>query len=92
MASGSRAEMGDPEALRTFISTLQGFNSELQGSARNLTGAWGGLQQVWRDPQCDRFAGEWESTHQIVERYLAESAEYVSHLQTKLRQVEEFGR
>lgn len=92
MAGGSRAELGDPDALRGFITTLQSFNSELQGNSRNLTGAWSGLQQVWRDPQCDRFAGEWEATQRVIEQYLNEAADYVAHLQMKLRQIEEYGR
>lgn len=85
----SSAEMRDPDILRQFIGTLQTFNSELESRSRNLSGHWAALQEVWRDQQCDRFAGEWETTVQAIERYLRGSADYVTHLQTKLRQVEE---
>lgn len=84
-----RAELGDPEALRQFIGTLQNFNSELNQRCRSLSGQWSGLQQVWRDPQCARFAAEWESTMQSVDGYLSGCDQYVVHLQTKLRQVED---
>lgn len=92
MSSGSRAELSGPDTLRNFISTLQSFNSELQASASNLSGSWSGLQQAWRDPQCDRFAADWERTHMIIEKYLSGSDAYVTHLQAKLRQAEEYGR
>jgi hypothetical protein len=85
--------MRDPDVLRQFISTLQTFNSELGTRSRNLSGHWSALQGVWRDQQCDRFAGEWDTTVQAIERYLRGCDEYVTHLQTRLRQVEEgYGR
>ncbi len=87
----SRAEMQDPAQLRQFIATLQGYNDELSNRVSNLKGHWSELGGVWRDAKYQQFASEWEETVRLIENFLTEAPGYVSHLQTKLAQVEKYG-
>ncbi len=86
----AQAEITDRDELDSFIRTMEDFNSEIEGQLRNLQGNWSELGQVWRDQKYQEFAEKWEETVQLIQNYLTHAPEYVSHLQTKLRQVDEF--
>lgn len=85
------AELRDPDAVKAFISTLVSFNSDLQGRSANLKGGWSDLLAVWRDPQAERFARDWDEAYPAIEHYLSQSGDYVEYLRARLRDVEKYG-
>lgn len=86
----SRAMMADLEELENFITRLQQFNTELGESASNISSNFSSLGSSWQDAQYSRFAGDWEQALQTIRSYLNSAPEYVSHLQTKARQIAEY--
>ena len=86
----SRAMMADLEELSNFITRLQQFNNELSESASDISSNFSSLGSTWQDAQYSRFAEGWEQALQTIRNYLNSAPEYVTHLQTKARQIAEY--
>lgn len=85
-----RAILADLEALTQFINQLQQFNNALSEDAGNITAHFATLGQYWQDAQYEKFASEWEQALNTIRNYLLTAPDYVSHLQTKARQLAEY--
>lgn len=82
----------DPDELRRFANNLRGFNTELSESLTALHGQLLGLGQSWRDREHDKFAEEFESTMQVLSRFIEVADEHVPFLLRKADRAEEYIR
>ncbi len=82
----------DPAELRRFALSLKNFNSELQAHMAALHGQLSGLSQSWRDREHDKFAEEFETTMQVVSRFIEASEQHVPFLMRKAERAEEYLR
>ncbi len=80
----------DPAEVRRFAANLKRFNADLQSSLAGLHGQLVALGDSWRDQEHDRFKQEFESTMQVIERFLDVSAEHVPFLLRKAERIEEY--
>lgn len=80
----------DPAELRRFAANLKRFNADLQTSLAGLYGQLVSLGDSWRDQEHDRFRQEFESTVQVVERFLEVSGEHIPFLLRKAERIEEY--
>lgn len=82
----------DPQELRRFANNLRVFNTDLSESLSALHGQLLGLGQSWRDREHDKFAEEFESTMQVLTRFIEVSEEHVPFLIRKADRAEEYLR
>ncbi len=82
----------DPDELRRFANNLKGFNTELSESLTSLHGQLLGLGQSWRDREHEKFSEEFESTMQVLTRFIEVSEEHVPFLLRKADRAEEYLR
>ena len=82
----------DPDELRRFANNLRQFNTELSESLTSLHGQLLGLGQSWRDREHDKFAEEFETTMQVLTRFVEVADEHVPFLVRKADRAEEYLR
>ena len=82
----------DPDELRRFANNLRQFNTELSESLTALHGQLLGLGQSWRDREHDKFSEEFESTMQVLNRFIEVAEEHVPFLLRKADRAEEYLR
>jgi len=82
----------DPDELRRFANNLKGFNTELSESLTSLHGQLLGLGQSWRDREHEKFSEEFESTMQVLSRFIEVAEEHVPFLLRKADRAEEYLR
>lgn len=80
----------DPAELRRFAANLKRFDADLQAALAGLHGQLLGLGDSWRDQESDRFRQEFESTMQVLERFLEVAEEHVPFLLRKAERIEEY--
>lgn len=80
----------DPAELRRFAANLKRFNADLQAGIAGLHGQLVGLGDSWRDQEHDRFRQEFETTMQVIERFLDVAGEHVPFLLRKAERIEEY--
>ena len=80
----------DPAELRRFATNLKRFNADLQSSLAGLHGQLVSLGDSWRDQEHDRFRQEFETTVQVVERFLEVSGDHIPFLLRKAERIEEY--
>jgi uncharacterized protein YukE len=80
----------DPSEVRRFASNLKRFNADLQAALAGLHGQLMALGDSWRDQEHDRFRQEFESTMQVLERFLEVSEEHIPFLLRKAERIEEY--
>jgi uncharacterized protein YukE len=80
----------DPAEVRRFAANLKRFNADLQSSLAGLHGQLMALGDTWRDQEHDRFRQEFESTMQVLERFLEVSADHIPFLLRKAERIEEY--
>lgn len=82
----------DPDDLRRFANNLRQFNTDLSESLSALHSQLLGLGQSWRDREHDKFAEEFESTMQVLSRFIEVAEEHVPFLMRKADRAEEYLR
>ena len=80
----------DPAELRRFATNLKRFNADLHAALAGLHGQLVGLGDTWRDQEHDRFRQEFETTMQVLERFLEVSDEHIPFLLRKAERIEEY--
>jgi uncharacterized protein YukE len=80
----------DPTELRRFAANLKRFNADLQAALAGLHGQLLGLGDSWRDQEHDRFREQFESTMQVLERFLEVGEEHIPFLLRKAERIEEY--
>ncbi len=80
----------DPAELRRFASNLKRFNADLEAGLAGLHGQLVGLGDSWRDQEHDRFRQEFETTMQVLERFLVVTEEHIPFLLRKAERIEEY--
>jgi uncharacterized protein YukE len=93
LASGVRfmsQAIVDPAELRRFASNLKRFNADLQAGLAGLHGQLVGLGDSWRDQEHDRFRQEFETTMQVMERFLEVTEEHIPFLLRKAERIEDY--
>ncbi|MCI0705632.1 MAG: WXG100 family type VII secretion target [Planctomycetia bacterium] len=80
----------DPAEVRRFATNLKRFNAELQSAVASLHGQLVALGDTWRDQEHEHFRQEFESTMQVLERFLEVSAEHIPFLLRKAERIEEY--
>ena len=80
----------DPAEVRRFAGNLKRFNAELQSSLAGLHGQLVALGDTWRDQEHDRFRQEFETTMQVLERFLEVSEEHIPFLLRTAERIEEY--
>ena len=80
----------DPAELKRFAHNLKHFSSELQSQMSLLRSQMMNLGQSWRDQEHEKFAGEFEQTLQVVNRFLEASSQHVPFLLRKAERIEEY--
>jgi uncharacterized protein YukE len=80
----------DPAELRRFAANLKRFNADLQSALAGLHGQLIGLGDTWRDQEHDHFRQEFESTMQVLDRFLEVSEEHIPFLLRKAERIEEY--
>ena len=80
----------DPAELRRFASNLKRFSADLEAGLAGLHGQLVGLGDSWRDQEHDRFRQEFESTVQVLERFLEVASEHIPFLLRKAERIEEY--
>ena len=80
----------DPAEVRRFAANLKRFNADLQSSLAGLHGQLMALGDTWRDQEHDRFRQEFESTMQVLERFLEVSTDHIPFLLRKAERIEEY--
>jgi uncharacterized protein YukE len=80
----------DPAEVRRFAANLKRFNADLQSSLAGLHGQLMALGDTWRDQEHDRFRQEFESTMQVLERFLEVAADHIPFLLRKAERIEEY--
>ena len=80
----------DPAEVRRFAANLKRFNADLQSSLAGLHGQLMALGDSWRDQEHDRFRQEFESTMQVLERFLEVSTDHIPFLLRKAERIEEY--
>jgi uncharacterized protein YukE len=80
----------DPAELRRFAANLKRFNAELQTNLAGLHGQLMALGDTWRDQEHDRFRGEFDSTIQVVERFVEAANLHIPFLLRKAERIEEY--
>ena len=80
----------DPAELRRFAANLKRFNADVQSSLAGLHGQLVSLGDSWRDQEHDRFRQEFETTVQVVERFLEVSGDHIPFLLRKAERIEEY--
>ncbi len=80
----------DPAELRRFAANLKRFNADLQAGIAGLHGQLVGLGDSWRDQEHDRFRQEFETTMQVIDRFLEVAGEHIPFLLRKAERIEEY--
>ena len=80
----------DPAELKRFANNLKHFSTELQSQMSLLKSQMMNLGQSWRDQEHEKFAGEFEQTLQVVNRFLEASSQHVPFLLRKAERIEEY--
>ncbi|HEV3385715.1 MAG TPA: WXG100 family type VII secretion target [Gemmata sp.] len=80
----------DPAELRRFASNLKRFSADLEAGLAGLHGQLVGLGDSWRDQEHDRFRQEFETTVQVLERFLEVASEHIPFLLRKAERIEEY--
>jgi len=80
----------DPAEIRRFAANLKRFNGDLQAGLAGLHGQLVGLGDSWRDQEHDRFRQEFETTMQVLERFLDVATEHIPFLLRKAERIEEY--
>ena len=83
-----RAVLGLVSGEQRF--SLKRFNADLQSALAGLHGQLIGLGDSWRDQEHDRFRQEFESTMQVLERFLEVSEDHIPFLLRKAERIEEY--
>lgn len=80
----------DPGELRRFAANLKRFSADLQTGLAGLHGQLVALGDTWRDQEHDRFKEEFETTMQVLERFLNVSEEHIPFLLRKAERIEDY--
>ena len=80
----------DPAELRRFATNLKRFNADLQMNLAGLHGQLMALGDTWRDQEHDRFRAEFDTTIQVVERFIETSNLHIPFLMRKAERIEEY--
>jgi hypothetical protein len=80
----------DPAELRRFAANLKRFNADLRVGLAGLHGQLVALGDSWRDQEHDRFRQEFETTMQVLERFLEVGEEHIPFLLRKAERIEEY--
>lgn len=80
----------DPAELRRFATNLKRFNADLQGNLAGLHGQLMALGDTWRDQEHDRFRAEFDTTIQVVERFIETANLHIPFLLRKAERIEEY--
>ena len=80
----------DPNELRRFAATIKRFRADMQSDLAALHGSLTSLGDSWRDQEHDRFRQEFETTMQVLERFLEVSDEHIPFLLRKAERIEEY--
>jgi uncharacterized protein YukE len=82
----------DPDELRRFANNLRQFNTDLTESLTAIHGQLMSLSQSWRDREHDKFSEEFESTMQVLNRFIEVADDHVPFLMRKADRAEEYLR
>jgi uncharacterized protein YukE len=80
----------DPAELRRFATNLKRFNADLQSNLAGLHGQLMALGDTWRDQEHDRFRADFDTTIQVVERFIETSNLHIPFLMRKAERIEEY--
>lgn len=80
----------DPAELRRFAANLKRFNADLQTNLAGLHGQLVGLSDTWRDQEHDKFRSEFETTAQVLERFIEAANLHIPFLLRKAERIEEY--
>jgi uncharacterized protein YukE len=80
----------DPAELRRFAGNLKRFNADLQVGLAGLHGQLIALGDSWRDQEHERFRQEFESTIQVLERFIEVAEEHIPFLLRKAERIEDY--
>jgi uncharacterized protein YukE len=80
----------NPEELRRFAARLKQFNNEMMTQLTTLHGQLSGLSQTWRDREHDKFVEEFETTLQVVKRFVDATNQHIPFLLRKAERIEEY--
>ena len=80
----------DPAELRRFATNLKRFNADLQTNLAGLHGQLTALGDTWRDQEHDRFRAEFDTTIQVVERFIETANLHIPFLMRKAERIEEY--
>ena len=80
----------DPAELRRFATNLKRFNADLQSNLAGLHGQLMALGDTWRDQEHDRFKAEFDTTIQVVERFVEAAGLHIPFLMRKAERIEEY--
>jgi uncharacterized protein YukE len=80
----------DPAELRRFAGNLKRFNADLQVGLAGLHGQLIALGDSWRDQEHERFRQEFESTIQVLERFIEVTEEHIPFLLRKAERIEDY--
>lgn len=80
----------DPAELRRFATNLKRFNADLQVNLAGLHGQLMALGDTWRDQEHDRFRAEFDTTIQVVEKFIETANLHIPFLMRKAERIEEY--
>ena len=80
----------DPAEIRRFAHNLKVFTGDVRGDLSSLHTQLLALGDTWRDQEHDRFRQEFESTMQVLERFLEVAADHIPFLLRKAERIEEY--
>ena len=86
--------MNDPrqlaERLKTFESSLETFDRELQVQLTSLNAAWSRVDRVWAGEAYQEFVGSWQSILQRMSEYVDSARKYEAFLQERIEALRRF--
>jgi len=82
----------DPVKLREFSNQLNSFADNIEHVMDLLKGAMGRLQETWRDQEFMKFAQEYRSAQELLNRFVQETRKTTPRLDKDAEAIEEYQR
>jgi len=82
--------IANPEEIRRFAARLKQFNNELLNQLSGMQGQLSTLGQTWRDREQQKFNEEFESTMQVMRRFVDSTNQHIPFLLRKAERLEEY--
>ncbi|MBL6724073.1 WXG100 family type VII secretion target [Rubripirellula sp.] len=80
----------DPEHLRQFAGHLHRFAEEMQQQSSSLAAQLNHLEQTWRDEQQRKFAAEFSTQMQQLNRLIQTTEVHIPYLLRKAEQIDAY--